>query len=149
MVERVRGARSGRDARALEQRVTRGSKELVARWVEAFNARDLDGMLACLAEDVDFHPLRLTGVLASYDGHDGVREWWATLGDIGHDHRIVLAEVRYLRDGRVLASGSLKVGGERDVGPFSAVDRVDGGRIVATHHYLSDADMLEQIGLIA
>jgi hypothetical protein len=29
---------------------------IVSRWVKAFNARDLDGMLACLAEDVDFTP---------------------------------------------------------------------------------------------
>jgi SnoaL-like domain len=142
------GAAPAGDAAAPAKPVAHGSEKLVVRWVEAFNARDLTAMLACLAEEVDFHPLRLAGVLGCYRGHDGVREWLATLEQLGHDHQIVLDDVRDLGDGRVLASGSLNLGGERDVGPFAAVDRVDGGLIVAACHYLSDPDTIERIGLL-
>jgi hypothetical protein len=83
------------------------SETIVVRWVEAFNARDLDGMLACFATDVEFHPLRLSGV-----------------------------------------TGAIRLDREADVGSFCAVNRVDDGVILAAHHYLSDADMIERLGLI-
>jgi SnoaL-like domain len=139
---------SEQDGVALAQPVVRGPQAPVVRWVEAFNRHDLDGMLACLAKDVDFYPLRMLGIDGLFHGHRGVREWWARLEPLGQEHQIVLAEVRDLGDGRVLASGSLTLGGECDLGPFSAVDRVEGELIVAAHHYLSDTDTIERIGLI-
>ena len=41
---------------------------LVTRWVDAFDARDVEGMLVCLDPDVRFHPLRLDGLDRSYRG---------------------------------------------------------------------------------
>ena len=35
---------------------------LVRRWVDAFHARDVEGMLAHLDPEVRFHPLRLSGL---------------------------------------------------------------------------------------
>ena len=128
--------------------VAQGSEKVVVRWVEAFNAHDLDGMLACLAEDVDFHPLRLRGIDGRYRGHDGVREWFANLRRSRHEHQIVVSETRDLGGGRVLASGSLSLGGPVDVGSFCAVNRIHDGLIVGAHHYLSDANMMERVGLI-
>ncbi len=37
---------------------------IVARWVDAFNDRDLEGMLARCHPEVRFHPLRLAGSMA-------------------------------------------------------------------------------------
>ncbi len=51
----------------------------VRRWFDAFNSRDLKGMLACMHPHVDFHPLRLHGIDASYRGHRGVSAWFAGL----------------------------------------------------------------------
>ena len=130
-------------------RVRQLPETVVSRWVDSFNARDLERMLACLSEDVDFHPVRMSGLGASYRGHDGVREWFARLRRLGHDYRIVLAEARDAGDGRVFASGSLTLGGEADVGPFCALHRIAGGVIVSAHQYHSDPDMIEQLGLIA
>jgi len=120
--------------------VAQGSEMIVVRWVEAFNARDLDGMLACLAEDVDFYPLRLNGMDGRYRGHDGVREWFANLRRSRHEHQIVVSETRDLGQGRVLASGSLSLGGPADVGSFCAVNRIHGELIIAAHHYLRGHD---------
>jgi len=121
---------------------------IVSRWVDAFNARDLDGILAALAENVEFHPLRLSGIAASYGGHDGVREWFTRLRRLRHEYRIVVHEARETSEGRVFASGSLSLAGKPDIGPFCAVHRLDGGRIVIAHQYLTDPDMIESLGLI-
>jgi SnoaL-like domain len=87
----------------------------VSRWVDAFNQRDLDGMLRGLHADVDFHPLRLSGLRGSYLGHDGVREWFAHLKRLRHEYRIVLCDARSVAEGRVLAVGSLSLAGEPDI----------------------------------
>jgi hypothetical protein len=120
---------------------------IVSRWVDAFNARDLDRVLAGLAGAVDFHPLRLSGIAASYRGHDGAREWFTQLMRLHHDYRIVLHEIRETSEGRVFASGSLSLGAESDVGPFCALHRFADGLIVAIHQYLTDPDMIESLGL--
>jgi hypothetical protein len=116
--------------------------------IDAFNARDLDGMLDCLAADVDFHPLRLGGPSGSYRGHGGVTEWFAQLRDRDQRQGISLSEARCVGDGQVLAIGSLTLGGETDLGPFWGLHRLADGLFVAVHHYLSDPEMIEQLGLI-
>lgn len=121
---------------------------IVSRWVDAFNARDLEAMLADLAADVDFRPLRLSGIAASYRGQDGVREWFAQLTELRHEHRIALHEARELAEGRVFAAGSLSLAGVSDLGPFWALYRFDGELIVAAAQYLTDPDMVEPLGLI-
>ena len=101
-------------------------------------------MLACLAEDVDLHPLRLSGLGSSYHGHDGVREWFAQLKRMRHEHQIVLSQTRGVGDGRVFASGSLSLAGAT---PFCALHRIDRGVIVTVHQYLTDPDTVERLGL--
>jgi SnoaL-like protein len=80
------------------------SDAIVLRWLQAFNARDLDVMLGCVAEQVDFHPLRLGGLAPGYRGRDGVREWFAHLRQACHDYRIAACEVRDLGAGRCSAA---------------------------------------------
>jgi ketosteroid isomerase-like protein len=128
--------------------VAQRSETMVVRWVEAFNARDLDGMLACLAEHVEFRPLRLSGLRACYRGHDGVREWLTRLRRSRQDHPIVIYETLDVGEGRVLATGCIRPDGDADIGSFCAVNRIDDGLIIAAHHYLRDADMIERLGLI-
>jgi hypothetical protein len=92
--------------------------------------------------------LRLGGIVASYRGHDGVREWFARLGHIHHEYRIVLDQAREAGEDRVFASGSLSLPGDADIGSFCALHRIGGGLITATHQYLTDPDMIESLGLI-
>ena len=54
----------------------------VRRWFDAFNSRNLEGMLACMDAHVDFRPLRLHGVEAIYHCHTGVRDWFVDLVQI-------------------------------------------------------------------
>lgn len=121
---------------------------IVSSWVDAFNARDLERMLFSLSNQVDFHPLRLSGVSACYRGHDGVRRWFAQLQHAGHEHRIALSEVRSVGEDRVLAVGALVVAGGLDIGPFWALHRIADGVIATAHDYLTDPEMIEYLGLI-
>jgi len=121
---------------------------IVVRWMEARSARDLESMLACLAEDVDFHPLRLRGIAARCRGHRGVREWFARLGQLRHEYRVMPSEVRTVGDGKVFVSGSLSLGGEPDIAPFCALHRIEDGLIVSAHECVTDPDMIERLGLI-
>ena len=121
---------------------------LVLGWVDAFNERDLEGMLARFDPAVRFHPLRLGGLDRSYLGHDGVRRWFARGTQLRHEHLIVLSDVRGAGDGKVLAVGALTLAGNFALASFCALHRIADGLIVAAHQYLTDPDMLEHLGLI-
>jgi ketosteroid isomerase-like protein len=110
----------------------------VRRWFEAFNSRDLEGMLACMDPHVDFHPLPLHGLEVAYHGHSGVSEWFAGLQRLAHSHRIELAEATSLGTGRVIAAGTLTVADPAEPASFWALERFEAGLIVAARHHLSD-----------
>jgi SnoaL-like domain len=131
-----------------EATVALSSDVLVGQWVDAFNARDLQGMLARLDPEVRFHPLRLGGIDGSYRGHDGVQRWFARLTQLRHEHCIALSDVHSTAESKVLAVGSLRLAGNFEVASFCALHRIAGGLIAAAHHYLSDPDMLEHLGLV-
>ncbi|HEX6689333.1 MAG TPA: nuclear transport factor 2 family protein [Solirubrobacterales bacterium] len=117
----------------------------VSKWIDAFNVRDLDGMLACMSDDVRFYPLRLDGLERYYRGHDGVREWFAQLDKLGHRYRIDLRNIRGERDGEVVAIGELLREGDAAPTRFWARDQVEDGLIVVAHHYLTDPDVFDSI----
>ncbi|MDX6603404.1 MAG: SnoaL-like domain [Solirubrobacterales bacterium] len=110
----------------------------VRRWFDAFNSRNLEGMLACMHPYVDFHPLRLPGLESAYSGHAGVREWFAELLRLEHHHRIELAEVSASSGGKLVAAGTLRAGDPAAPASFWALERFEGGMIIASHHFLSD-----------
>lgn len=122
-----------------------GAKALVLRWVNAFNARDLEALLSCLTADVDFCPLKLVGLRGAYRGHDGVRSWFAQVNDFPYRHCIDLAEVRDISDGRLLGIGALCVTGHGPVVPFCASHTFRDGLIAATHHYAGDPDRMSML----
>jgi hypothetical protein len=121
----------------------------VLRWVNAFNARDLDGVLSCFHPDADFHPLKMMGINSSYRGHDGVRRWFDKLDDLRYEHRIDLSEIRDASESQLLAIGALRVGEYDSVAPFCAFHRIEGELIVAARHHCCDGSLMEQAGLIS
>jgi hypothetical protein len=141
----------GRGFKAADMTVSTATARLpeaiVMCWVDAFNARDLPGMLRCLDTNVRFHPLRLHGLTGSYRGHDGVSEWFARLRG-RREHRILVNEVQLVGEDRVSVLGSLCLREEPEVAPFCGLHRVRHGRIVNAHHYITDPDRIEYLGLI-
>jgi len=121
-------------------------KRPIARWIAAFNARDLDAMLAWTHPDVDFHPLWLPGVRRTYRGHDGVRRWFAALQYWHHPHRINLSEITRSNDGQTLAIGNLSHKRSSQLTPFCALHSLADELIIAAYHHLSDPDSLLAVG---
>ena len=54
--------------------VVHSPERTVSWWFDAFNARDLDGMLMLLHPRVDFHPVKLGGLVGPCRGHEGVED---------------------------------------------------------------------------
>ena len=124
---------------------------LVVHWIEAHNSRDLEEMLACTAEDLDFHPLRLTWRDAradAYLGHAGLRLWFVDLEDCGVQHLLLPAEVQENGTDEVLLLGSVDVPGHSSVAPFCGLYEVSDGLISRARHYISDRQTMEALGLI-
>ena len=129
--------------------VALSSDVLVRHWVDAFNARDLEGMLAPPSPGGALLPAearRARWLIPT--AMTAFRRWFARLTQLRHEHVFVLSDVHGAGDHRVLAVGGLTVAGEFEIAPFCALHRIAGGLIVAAHHYLTDPDMLERLGLI-
>jgi ketosteroid isomerase-like protein len=121
-------------------------KNLVSEWTEAFNRRDLHGMLMRLDRDVDFHPSIVSGVRRRYRGHEGVQDWFAQLVQAPQAFRVVLREVSDVGPNVTLAAGSLTLPGAPDAGPFFALHQIRDGVIVAIHEYVTGHELVELIG---
>jgi hypothetical protein len=128
--------------------VGRAAEAVVARWIEAFNARDLAAMLACIDPKIEFHPLKLHGVADVYRGQRGVRRWFADVEQQRHDHVLRVQRVESIDDRTVLAAGSMAFPGLRAGSSFSALYEVPGALIIRARHYLSPVETLVGLGIV-
>ena len=55
--------------------MSRENVELTRRWFEAFNARDIEGMIALFDPSIEFRSAFAVVGGAVYRGHDGLRQW--------------------------------------------------------------------------
>jgi ketosteroid isomerase-like protein len=70
--------------------------ELMREVFDAFNRRDLDGVLALMDDGVEANS-RLAPMEGGYRGHEGIRRWWENLLDVFPDFTIEVVEMRDLR----------------------------------------------------
>jgi ketosteroid isomerase-like protein len=70
-------------------------------WV-AVDDRDLDGFLEIVHEDVEFVSLVAEAEGGTFQGHDGVRTWWESVGESLGTLHYEPREMRDLGDGAVL-----------------------------------------------
>jgi hypothetical protein len=123
--------------------------KVVQRWIEAHNDRDLDGMLACVADDVEFHPLRLTdGSKTSFIGHDGLRLWFSRLVRSQSEHELRISRLEESGPSEVLVVGTVQMPGFSSVADFYGIYETSGGLIKRANHYISDRGTMETLGLI-
>jgi hypothetical protein len=124
---------------------------LVVRWVEAHNDRDLDGMIACATEEVEFHPLRLTlrqRPADFYVGHDGLRLWFEDLRRSETQHQLRVGEIRQNGADEVVLTGSVEMPASSTVAEFYGIYDIPDGLIVRAHHWISDRRTMEDLGLV-
>ena len=120
--------------------------KLAQSYVAAYNDRDLDAMLAALDENVVSHPAPLFGHRPNL-GHKGVRAWWAAMLWSGQSYEVVVHEIRQLDADRVAVLGEIRDAGKW-LSPWAVVVRIRNGLIVESHSYLSDEELLTQLGVL-
>jgi hypothetical protein len=119
---------------------------LAQRYVAAYNDRDLEAMLVLQHENVVSYPSRLFGHSRQITGREGVRAWWTAMVATGRWYEVVVRRVRLLGPDRVAILGEIRDEGEL-LTPWG-VSRVLDGRIIESHSYLSDEELLDHLGLL-
>ena len=124
--------------------------ELYRRGIDAFNRRDLDAFLALAHPEV----VGVSRVLAieggSYQGHDGVRDWWKELLGVFPDFTI---QIVWVRDAGPLVVSGLRnrAHGEGSAAPLEEfvwqVSEWRDGQVVRWQMYASEQEAIEAAGL--
>jgi ketosteroid isomerase-like protein len=128
------------------------SRENVDRFVkatEAFNRGDVEAWLEQYDTQVVFEP-QVTAMEGPYVGHDGIRAFITTIGDLYERFQVHLQEVRDLGE-RVLALGTASAIGKRSgieqETPLAIVASFRDGRITHFRDYGDKDQALEAAGL--
>lgn len=73
--------------------------ELVRRWAQAFNDRDMDALLELTSPDFEFVPYLANLVeTTTYRGHDGLRRYFEDADAAWEEIRVELDDVRVVTD---------------------------------------------------
>jgi SnoaL-like domain len=130
--------------------VTRGeptAQALAERFIEAFNRRDADGLVALTHPQVEFVPTILVGQRTVYEGHDGIRRWVGDLVASGAAHQVRVRHVRELAPDRFAMLTEVLIEGEVTT-PSAMVAVLRDGLIVHAKAYLSDERTLIRVGVL-
>jgi len=127
-----------------------GNVEQYRRGIDAFNRRDLEAFLALADPGV----IGVSRVLAieggSYEGHQGVRDWWGELLGVFPDFQIEIVSVRDAGDVIVSALRN-RAHGEGSAAPLEElvwqVSEWRDGRVVRWQMYEAEEQALEAAGL--
>jgi len=129
------------------------SVDLVRRAVEAFNAGDIEQMLALADPELAWLPAfgAATGGATAYNGHAGFREYWRNTQEIW-DHFHFSPEGFIGDDGKVVVvvgrgSGRAKGSGVQIDQPFARVWKVRGGKAVFGQTFTDHGEALRSAGL--
>jgi ketosteroid isomerase-like protein len=124
--------------------------ELVRRAVAAVNRRDIDAYLACCTDDVQLST-PLTEVTGVYEGPDGIRRFFADVGDTGPDFQLTIERVEPIGPDRVLVFMVVTATGRASGIPQDSrtgnVYDLAGGKIERIRIFADRAEALEVAGL--
>jgi ketosteroid isomerase-like protein len=124
--------------------------EVVRRAVAAVNRRDIDAYLACCTDDVQLST-PLTDVTGVYQGPDGIRRFFADVGDTGPDFQLTIERVEAIGPNRVLTFMLVTATGRASGIPQDArtgnVYDLAGGKIDRIRIFVDRAEALEAAGL--
>jgi hypothetical protein len=111
---------------------------LTGRFVDAFNRRDADDMIALTDAEITFYPTVLVGAIREYRGHDGMRRWLTDLAKIGAKHIVRVREVKPLDDRHFIVRSDVLLDGEIVGDSAMMVRLTPAGSIAEAHTYLLD-----------
>jgi SnoaL-like domain len=116
-------------------------------FIDAFNRRDAEGLVALCHPEIEFLPTVLVGERAVYEGHDGMRRWVAALLAGGAAHEVRVLKVRDLGAGRFAVLTETCIDGDV-ISPSAMVAELRHGLIVHARAYLSDEQTLIRVGVL-
>jgi hypothetical protein len=120
---------------------------LARGFVEAFNDRDADALIALAHSRIVFRPTTLVGQRRTYNGHAGLRRWVAEIDATGVDFQVHIREIRSLAPSGFLVLSKLRVGDEL-ITDSAMIASVHQDKIIEAHGHLSDEGMLAHLGLV-
>jgi ketosteroid isomerase-like protein len=125
--------------------------EAFKRALEAANSQDVEGILAELDPDVEWHAaFPMLGGDAVYRGHEGVREFLPEVWEVLADTEFEFPEIRDVGD-QVVGVGHFrgrgKGSGVEAETPFAYVAEFRGGKAIRVRAYLDPKEALEAAGL--
>lgn len=123
------------------------AEELGRRFVDAFNRRDADALVALCHTELEFVPTLLVGQRSVFLGHDGMRRWVAELIASGASHEVSVRKVRVLGDARFVVLTEVRIEDEAITQSAMVADTKD-GLILRAKAYLSDERTLIRVGVL-
>jgi ketosteroid isomerase-like protein len=127
--------------------------EATRRFIEAYNRRDVEAMMADLDPGIEWHGgilIGLGGEAAVFHGFEGVRKALRDIYEALGDAHIECSEIRDLGD-RVVALGRFHVrgseSGAQSESPWGAVADFKDGKAIRIRSYFNSEEVLEAAGL--
>jgi ketosteroid isomerase-like protein len=121
--------------------------EIVRRFFGGFAGGDLP--IGILAPDVTMRNLAEFPIKGPYEGHDGIRQWWADLAEVIDDLHIEGEKFAAPDDKHVVTlqrmTGTFKSTGLPVDEKWAGLTRIEGGLIVEITGYASRRQALEAI----
>jgi ketosteroid isomerase-like protein len=131
--------------------VSRENVEILKRWVDAFNRRDLDALMETVIPDFAFFPAMADTIDGnSFHRREGMKAYFVDVDSAWEELRVIYDEYRDLGD-RVLALGRIE-GCGRGSGavvetPQGAVVDFRDGKVSSARSYLDHGEALRAAGL--
>ncbi len=148
--ERAAGSASARTWNAAEKVTDSANVAIVQRAFDAFSRRDVEGLVAACAEEIEFHlpTAQLTRVGLPYRGHEGIRTYVRDALRVWSELRLEPREYHETGDivvalGRVYAWGAGRVVDT----PAAWVWRMRDGLAVRVDVFENTADALAAAGI--
>jgi ketosteroid isomerase-like protein len=125
--------------------------ELARAFTKAFNAHDIDALIACCHPEVEFHSTFAAVGGAVYHGHDGMRSWHRDLVD-AWDNEIRSEPEAFFDLGEQVLTFTVLHGRGRQSGaeamlPVAAVTRSRDGLFAYYKAYIHREDALNELGV--
>ncbi len=123
----------------------------VNRFIEAFNAQDVDTLVAMVTPDCVIVAQR-SNLEGEFTGYDGVRRWAETAYEWAPDSRMFVEHTTTAKDGRVVVlghqTGTAGAGGATFDVPLAVVAELETGLLKrAEAGYATHAEALAAVGL--
>ena len=128
--------------------------QIVRRVFDGFVRRDVEAVLEVMAQDVEFSaPVtqELAGKNVSYEGHDGIREYFDDVARVWQELEVFLHEYHEVGDDRILVAGRVRGRGTaRHIvdEPAQWAWRIEGEKVVWGSVFSDREEAVRSVGLL-